>query len=63
MYGIMMFMMFGFYAYTYWIGSTMIHERRINVNTGKAYDAGSMLTILMGMMMGMMTLMSLTPNI
>jgi hypothetical protein len=33
------------------------------VVTGKEFDSGIILTVLMGLMMGIMTLMSLTPNI
>jgi hypothetical protein len=61
--GIMMFMIYGFNAYSYWIGTVMVHDKRINVINGKVYDAGSLLIILTGMLNGMITLMSLTPNI
>lgn len=58
-----MFFMFNFYVYAFWIGGKLIEDEHINPVTGKVYDAGSILTTLMGIMMGMMLLMSLTPNI
>lgn len=58
-----MFFMFNFYVYAFWVGSKLIEDQRINPATGEVYNAGSILTTLMGIMMGMMLLMSLTPNI
>jgi ABC-type multidrug transport system fused ATPase/permease subunit len=63
MYGFFMFFMFMFYVYAFWVGSAMIADKWVNPVTGLVYDAGSILTILMGIMMGMMLLMSLTPSI
>lgn len=58
-----MVLMFGFYVYAFWIGSILIHDKRINPRTDKVYDVQAILTILMGIMMGMMVLMSMGPNI
>ena len=63
MYGFFMLFMFGFYVYALWIGTQFIHEGKINPKTNTIYTAGSILTTMMALMMGMMLLMSLTPNI
>jgi len=55
--------MFGFYVYAFWIGGTLIRDNRINPRTDEPYDAPNLLIIMMGIMMGLMSLMSLAPNI
>lgn len=56
-------LMFGFYIYSYWIGAKILYDKRVNPSTGKVYDVGALLATLMGIMMGLMMLLSLQPNI
>ena len=63
MYGLMMGFMFAFYAYCYWIGAYLIYREKINPRFDKKYDAGNVLTIIMGLIIGVMVSMAITPNI
>jgi hypothetical protein len=54
---------FGFYVYSFWIGTEMLYDHRVNVRGGEEYDAGTLLSTLMGLMMGVMVAMGLIPNI
>ncbi len=52
-----------FYAYSYWVGAKFILEGRINEAKHEIYKAGDIATITLSLVVGMMSLMSLSPNL
>jgi ABC-type multidrug transport system fused ATPase/permease subunit len=60
--GLIRFMIFSFYVYAFWIGTVFIKNEIKNFD-GKPYTTGTILTVLMALITGIITVMSLTPNI
>ena len=56
------FMIFGFYVYSFWIGTEFIRDKRNNVD-GEPYTAGTILITLLALITGMLLIMQLTPNL
>lgn len=56
-------MIFGFYAFAFFVGSKLIENGRRNERTNDLYDSGVILTVIFSILTGFMTLLSLTPNI
>jgi len=63
MVGMFRFVIFGFYAYAFWIATVYIENKRVNPNTGKLYTTGELLNILVALMSGVSLLFGLNPNI
>ena len=61
MHGIFMGLLFGFYNYTYFVGSYIIMNRWINPNTGKEYEISEIVTVAQALIMSMMTFASISP--
>ena len=55
--------MFGFYVYCFWIGAKLVDDGFINKRSGVIYTAGDLLACLIGIIMGMMMFLSVTPNL
>jgi hypothetical protein len=53
---------FGYYTYSFWIGSKYIKDGRINPNNDEPYTTGSLLIVLMSIMIGVQQLLGITPN-
>jgi len=63
MIGIFRFVIFGFYAYSFWIATVYIEKKKVNPNTGELYTTGDLLCILVALMSGISLLFGLNPNI
>jgi ABC-type multidrug transport system fused ATPase/permease subunit len=49
--------------YSCWIGSTFLKNHRVNERTHLLYDTGSILAIVFAFKMGLLLLMTLSPNV
>eukprot|EP00350_Pseudokeronopsis_sp_OXSARD2_P006688 CAMPEP_0170565664 /NCGR_PEP_ID=MMETSP0211-20121228/79335_1 /TAXON_ID=311385 /ORGANISM="Pseudokeronopsis sp., Strain OXSARD2" /LENGTH=380 /DNA_ID=CAMNT_0010886607 /DNA_START=784 /DNA_END=1926 /DNA_ORIENTATION=- len=56
-------MIFSFFSYAFWIGSVLIRDERINPVSDETYNAKSLLTILVGILLSLTNLVSLSPNV
>jgi len=77
MYGFFAFFLFSFYAYAFWLGGYLIGIEYKNINfedtssnpgmlntlDPSTYNVANVLMILLGMMMGLVIVVSLGPNI
>ena len=61
-YGLFRLMIFGFYVYSFWLGTQMILDKRTNYN-GEVFSAGKILTVIIALITGMLMIMQLNPNI
>mmetsp|Transcript_44011 Transcript_44011/g.42594 ORF Transcript_44011/g.42594 Transcript_44011/m.42594 type:complete len:119 (+) Transcript_44011:791-1147(+) len=59
----MSMMLFSFFSYAFWIGSVLIRDERINPVSDEAYNVKSLLTILVGILLSLTNLVSLSPNV
>ena len=60
--GLFLGLIFSFYGYAFWIGGIMIKNERINPATDEVYTAIDLLKVMFGIMLGMITIVSLGPN-
>ena len=61
--GFFFFVMFGYYAYAFFTGSFLITGQVYNSNKGADYTAGDIMTCFFGIVFGVFSLGSATPNI
>lgn len=54
---------FLFYTYAFWIGSYYIEKEKINSRTGKPYSGGDILSVIIALITGFMTLISALPSL
>ena len=60
--GAFRFAIFGFYCYSFWVGTYFIQYGKINPCTNKTYTTGDILSVLVSVMTGMMMLFTIAPN-
>ena len=60
--GAFRFGIFGFYCYSFWVGTYYIQYGKMNPCTGKQYSTGDILSVLVSVMTGMMMLFTIAPN-
>jgi len=59
----MKFSIFGFYAYSFYIGSFFVQNKTYNAKTGKAYDQKDVLSVLIALITGFVGLIAALPNV
>jgi hypothetical protein len=55
--------MFGYYAYAFFVGSFLITKQVNNSNSGEVYTSGDILSCFFGVVFGVFSLGMATPNI
>jgi len=63
MVGIMKFAIFGFYAYSFYMGSLFVEGKTINSKTGEPYNQKDVLSVLIALITGFVGLIAALPNI
>ena len=63
MVGIMKTAIFGFYAYSFFIGSVLVENQTINSKTGEAYNQKDVLSVLIALITGFVGLIAALPNV
>ena len=61
--GIMKFAIYGFYAFSFYIGSVLVYNEHYNSKTGKAYDQKDVLSVLIALFTGFVGLIAALPNV
>jgi ATP-binding cassette, subfamily B (MDR/TAP), member 1 len=61
--GFLYFLVFASYTLAVWFGSKLIYEKEYNSNTGKAFAAGDVLTVLFTIVFGAFSLGQAAPNV
>lgn len=56
------FVMFGYYAYAFYTGSFLITKQTENTQSGKPYTSGDILACFFGIVFGVFSLGTATPN-
>ena len=54
---------FGFYAYSFFIGSVLVENQTINSKTGEAYNQKDVLSVLIALITGFVGLIAALPNV
>ena len=54
---------FGFYAYSFYIGSVLVENGTINSKTGEPYNQSDVLKVLIALITGFVGLIAALPNI
>ena len=54
---------FGFYAYSFFIGSVLVENQTINSKTGEAYNQKDVLSVLIALITGFVGVIAALPNI
>lgn len=57
------FLLVGFYSYGFWVGAVFVHQHYYNEIKDKDFDAGTVLTIVIIISIGLINILSLNPNI
>lgn len=63
MVGIMKFSIFGFYVYSFYIGSVLVENEFYNSKTNKAYNQKDVLSVLIALITGFVGLIAALPNV
>ena len=54
--------LYGYYCYSFFVGSYMITAKRTNTNSGKDYSSGDIMACFLGLVYGIFSLGLATPN-
>lgn len=54
--------LYGYYSYSFYVGSYMITNGKNNSNSGKLYTAGDVMSCFLGLVYGIFSLALITPN-
>ena len=63
MVAIMKFAIFSFYTFSFYIGSLFVENKRINSANNLPYDSKTVLTVLMALITGFLSLIAALPHI
>ena len=63
MVAIMKFAIFSFYTFSFYVGSLYIQNKKINDSSGESYTAEDILTVLVALITGFISLIAALPNI
>ena len=63
MVAIMKFAIFSFYTFSFYIGSLFVQNERINSVNGQPYDSKTVLTVLIALITGFLSLIAALPHI
>jgi ATP-binding cassette subfamily B (MDR/TAP) protein 1 len=54
--------LYGYYSYSFYVGSYMVTESIVNKNSGKVYTSGDIMACFLGLVYGIFSLGLATPN-